>query len=857
VHQHWFSINKKIMKLFLHLFFFITSLHLYAQQDTAAVIDVPVDFAPDTTISVKDTLSRRYDVDTTIFASSTDSLIFYINERKMDLFGKGELKYKDTDLKSENIFVDFETSNIEAVGIPSDTARRGYTGTPVLVEKGEKYEGVRMKYNFRTQRGHISSAGTEMEGASYTGAKIKKVDTETYFIEDGIYTTCPLDIPHYHFYSNEMKVIHKEQIISKWIWLTFGGVPFPIPLPFAVFPIESGRRSGILPPAFGDDPQRGRYFSRFGYFWAISDYMDMNATADFYTRGSYNLNSQFRYAKRYNFTGNLNGGYSYDRFNEVTDPDYGESVSWRVRWNHNQSINPTTRFDANLEFMSGTNYLTRNTIQLSELLRQEIISNATLHKSWDESGNSLSMSYRRTQDITSGDIREVLPNALFNMAQSYPFRGGISRNKWYESFGYSYSSELRNNRNKIGGDLRVRGGIQHNIRTSFAPKIGFFNFTPQFSYQERWYNKRIEQYYAGVNFRGGDSIVTEDVKEINFVRSFNTGISASTRFYGIVQPNTLGIAALRHTVTPSINYNYTPDFSTSFWGYYGEYINSRGETVKYSRYRDEVFGTPGAVEQQSIGLSITNIFEMKTTVDPTDTTSKEKKIQLLNVDVSTAYNFAADSLQISPLNLGARTQVGEWFNLRANSTFSPYEQDEQGRTLNQLLWNTRGVPLRLMNFGFSLSTSLSGERLRPKEPSEVTAPEDEFQLGTAENRVYQGLYDEREADFTIPWDISLTYNYNFSRINRNEIRKNSNITGGVNFNLTPSWKFSFSGSYDIDNKEIAAPSVRVSRDLHCWVMNFTWYPLGRFRGYQFEIRVKAPQLQDLKITKRDSFFSGK
>ncbi len=840
------------MKQLLPVFILIYALRLFAQQDTLEAVN-PLLMMPDSAV-VADTASKRYDVDTVIYVSSTDSLIFFINQKKMNLYGKGELKYKDTDLKSENIYVDFQTSNIEAQGLKSDTARKGFTGTPVLVERGETYEGVSMKYNFKTQRGFISSAGTEQEGSTYTGAKIKKVDSETYFIESGIYTTCPLDTPHYYFYSDEMKVIHKEQIVAKWIWLNFGGVPFPIPLPFAVFPIESGRRSGILAPAFGDDPTRGRYFSRFGYFWAISDYMDWNLTADYYTRGSYNLSSQFRYAKRYDFTGNLNGGYTYERINEASDPDYRENISWRLRWNHNQNLNPTTRLDANLEFMSG-NYLTRNTIALSELLRNEIISSATLFKSWDESGNSLSLGYRRNQTIETGDISEVLPNLTFNMSQSYPFRGSGSQN-WYESFGYQYSGQFQNNRIKQGGQLKIRGGIQHNINLSFAPKIGYFNFTPFFRYQEKWYNKRIERYLAGQTAGGTDSVVTNDVKEINFVRTFSTGISANTRFFGIIQPNALGIAALRHTVQPSLTYNFQPDFSKPFWGYYGFYTNGKGEEIKYSKFEREIFSGPSQGDQQNLGFSISNIFEMKTTVDPTDTTSVEKKIQLLNVDASINYNFAADSLKFSPLRIGARTQIGEWFNLSGSSTFSLYRQNEQGRELNQFLWDNGGF-LRLTNFNFSVSTSLSGERLKSKEADQNLAPEDQSQLGSGDNRIYKGIYEEKQADFSIPWDISLTYNYNYNRTSPSNIQKNSNLSGGLNFNLTPAWKFSLSGSYDIERKEIAAPSVRISRDLHCWIMNFTWYPIGRFRGYQFEIRVKAPQLQDLKITKRDNFFSGK
>ncbi|HAB50723.1 MAG TPA: LPS-assembly protein LptD, partial [Ignavibacteriales bacterium] len=391
----------------------------------------------DTSFTSVELKKKSYDVDTVIYTKASDSLIFFVKDRKMNIYGEGSLNYKETDLKAANIFVDFETSNIEAIGVPSDTLASAFNGTPILKDRGEVYEGFRMKYNFKTRKGIISSAQTESEGTYYTGSKIKKVDSETYFVQDGIYTTCSETDPHYCFYSHEMKVVHKEQITAKWIWLLFGGVPFPIPLPFAVFPIESGRRSGIIAPAFGDDGTYGRYFSRFGYFWAISDYMDLALQGDYYTRGSYRFDSRLRYAKRYDFTGNLEAQYEFLRKNESTDPNFVEQYNWRLIWNHNQNFDPSLRFDARLEFLSG-NILQRNLVNLNDVLRNEIRSNATFFKNWEQSGNSMSLNYSRRQVLETGEINEVLPNLTFNIPQKYPFRGKIasSEQKWYEFIGY-------------------------------------------------------------------------------------------------------------------------------------------------------------------------------------------------------------------------------------------------------------------------------------------------------------------------------------------------------------------------------------------------------------------------------------
>ena len=134
-------------------------------------------------------------------------------------------------------------------------------------------------------------------------------------------------------------------------------------------------------------------------------------------------------------------------------------------------------------------------------------------------------------------------------------------------------------------------------------------------------------------------------------------------------------------------------------------------------------------------------------------------------------------------------------------------------------------------------------------------PDDEFGLIDEQNKnVYQGIYNQNEPDFTIPWQLSLTYNFNMNRqIPENE-QIFSNLSGNISFSLTKNWKFDITGSYDFERKEFVAPQVRVSRDLHCWIMNFTWNPIGTYTGFRFEIRIKAPQLQDLKLTKQDQFF---
>ncbi len=482
----------------------------FSQQQDSLFIKPDSIFTKQDSLIVDKPKGKTYDVDTTVFASSKDSLIFFVKQKKMNIYGEGNINYKQTEIKSANIFIDFNSNYIDAVGIPSDTAKNKLIGAPVLKEGAEVYEGETMKYNFKTGQGLISFAKTKQEDSWYTGEKIKKVDKETYFIEDGIFTTCDdEECPHYHFTASKMKVIHKEQLVAEWIFLNFGGVPLPIPLPFAVFPIESGRRSGIIIPAFGQSGNYGTYFSKFGYFWAMSDYMDLTFDADYYTRGSFDLRSRYRYVKKYNYTGNVNLGYKFRKNGEESDPNYSTEKNWNISISHNQQFTPTLKLDANLQFASRS-YLTKRELDLNSAITDQIISAATLSKSWEESGNSMSLSYSRTQQLRNNVIDETLPSLHFNLAQKYPFRDNVGTQEWYESFGYSYSGNFENKRHKDSTGLKIRGGIQHNIRASLSPKIGYFSISPNFSYNESWYNKRVTK-YASANDTGAYYIRTDDV----------------------------------------------------------------------------------------------------------------------------------------------------------------------------------------------------------------------------------------------------------------------------------------------------------------------------------------------------------
>ena len=330
------------------------------------------------------------------------------------------------------------------------------------------------------------------------------------------------------------------------------------------------------------------------------------------------------------------------------------------------------------------------------------------------------------------------------------------------------------------------------------------------------------------------------------MRYFSTGLSASTKFYGMFLLPIPGVVGIRHTVTPQLSYMYQPDFSEPGFGYYRTYIDKYGNSIKYNRYEKEVYGGAPSGKSQALGVSVGNVFEMKTAAK--DTSEKDKKFQLLNAGASIAYNFAADSMRLSDLTLNYRTDIGQYLGISGSSSYRFYEFDRTaGHRVNKFLVDEGDGIAEMTNFSLSVSSSFSGQR-NPR----TSTPADSAAAAERQNRSgFRQMYEEESPDFSIPWNLSASLNYSQYQENPAQKTHSASVNGNLGFNLTQNWRFTASASYDILQKQFAAPRITIYRDLHCWEMNFTWSPLGQMAGYRFELKVKAPQLQDIKVTKQN------
>jgi len=853
-------------------FIFVITANIFAQnidqkleQNFADSILTEISDSAEVFDSLKN--KTQDDLDAIVYANASDSLSFDVKNKTMHLYGDGNIKYKTTELKSADISVDFGTSDLNAIGVKDTSdSNGGLIGTPILTEIGETYEGTEIAYNFKTQQGLISMAKNSSGDKTYTGEKVKKVDKNVFFIDRGKFTTCDADTPHYYFSASRMKVIQGDKIVAKWIFMNIGGVPVPIPLPWGVFPNRSGRVSGIIVPSYGFQADLGYYLRNMGYFWATNEFMDVTLSGDYYFKGGYGMRGRLRYRDRYLYDGNVNGGFSKRITGETYDPDYTEKFEWNINVNHNQKITPTMSLVARLQFLSN-DYLTLNSPNLNDRIQNDITSNATLSKRWDGAGTNLTINYNRTQNLESGNINEDLPSLTFTKNVAYPFRSSSGQGKslsWYEYVGYSYTGKFRNNRSKIDGESSIHGGFDHRVAIQASPKLGYFSLSPSFNVESKWYNKKeVQEIDSETDSTGNPQYYRNiyEVNDLNTVNTFNFNLTSSTKLYGIAQPELLGVAAFRHTFEPRLTYSFRPDFSESHWGYYNTYVDTNGNEIKYDQFGNQIFGGASSGKSQRLTLSFGNAFEIKTIKDPTDTTSEAAKVKLLDLGISSGYNFAADSLQLDDLNLNFRTQIGRILSLQGNTVFSPYVYSN-GRQINETLISDGQGLLKLVNFNLNLSTSLSGDQFSSDDEKEIPK-EDELEdpenmFGQDSESDYIELYKEKEPDFSIPWNLNLTYNYNYTNTGTSSqyITERQNFGFDLGFSLTQKWKLTFRGSYDITNKKLNAPQITIYRDLHAWEANMVWNPIGTYRGFRFEIRIKAPEFRDLKLSKSKDIYGG-
>ncbi|WP_046244575.1 putative LPS assembly protein LptD [Hymenobacter terrenus] len=878
---------------------------------------------------------RKGQIETTINYSAKDSIQFDVTQKVARLYNKASVTYGDTDLKAALITVNYGTNTMQADG-RRDSLTNKLEGRPVLKDKGGLYTAGSIAYNFKSKKAKVTEAVTTQGEGFVSASTIKRMPNGDINGLMGRYTTCNLEHPHFYIQAKKMKVIPGDKVVTGPFNLVIGDVPTPLGFLFGFFPTPSkSRGSGVIIPTFGQAADRGYFLTNGGYYFAPNDYIGVRLTGDVYagnaqTFGGWGATADISYLKRYTFQGNFNLRFStrpttpiLNREGEVsTGPAYirpPAATSFWIYWNHTPVPKPGGgQFSASVN--AGTNGFVRaNNIDARRYVSTQFNSNISYSKRIRNSPVNYRINLSQSQG-TEGSMTFTLPDFTLGVDRQYPYQwfgikpgaGGNFGASTYEQFTISYdmkaSNEVRNiitprslsnGLPLLGGTtaqttipfsfsnigkllLNSRNGLQHNFGINLGSyRLGpHIQLTPSVTYGEVWYAQRLRYSFSPV----AQAVRIDTTYGFNRINSYSGSVSLNTTFYGtIVRKGTHKIQALRHKVTPSMNYNYAPDLaSRSSVRTPGSSIlidpNDRSRsllldqfnlpvpittinTYSFDRYNGFVYGAPGGSKQSQVTFSLQNSIEMKVR-DPNDTTGLNpfRKVSLIDgLDFNIGYNFAADSLQLSPLGVIFRTQIAQKLNLNSTASFEPYQRDSQGRPVNKLLFEAdprKLLRLASATFGATYSFNPTTGKKKSVVPRPVALPNDPT-LGTVGQPNFYADY----VDFDIPWELALTYAAGYTANNipltTEFIKRNGRppilalntvgLTGSVK--LTENLRLSYNLGYDITNGTVTYPNVTFFRDLHCWQINGTWIPFGITKGYNFTIAAKSSLLQDLKLNR--------
>jgi len=808
--------------------------------------------------------------------------------KKIYLNNEAEIYYQDTELKAGVIVLDYVNNEVYAGRLRDSLGN--YTQLPYFKQGTNEVIPDSIRFNFDTEKAIIWNSRTEQQaGMGQLGSdamkvyaeRTKKENDSVYFLSEGKLTTSKDTIdPDYYVRVRKAKFVPKKKVIAGFSNLYIVDVPTPLALPFAYFPLTTGRTAGILMPTFGMDPDRGFFLQNGGYYVPISDYADLTLTGDLYANGSYGIRTQSVYAKRYRFRGNVNFRYENLVTSQKGFDDYSRSTIFNLQVSHNQDAkaNPNSRFSASVNI--GSSQYFRNSL-IQQNLPNTQINNLSSSISYSKTfpaypSVNVSLTATHNQNTNTDVVDLTLPTLQASVERIFPFakRDGIKKGA-LQNINLQYNLNGRYGVRTTTEDFLTaemfengRLGAKHQIPIATNFKVAkYLSVSLGGSYEDIWTWETYPQRYDPEL----QEVVRDTIGGFDRFNQYNLGASLGTTVYGTF---TFGedkkIQALRHVVRPSVSYGWAPSFDQ----YYDEVLNeATGDTISFTRFQNTPYGTPRQGKSSALSFSLANTLEAKVR-DKDSTATEPKKVMWLNsFNLNTSYNLEADSLNLAPINLtGGTNLLDNKMSVNFGASFDPYTVDNTGRRINTLNINAGGGLFRITSARANLSYSISSKDFEKDDRREEDDPEDPYSgsnyvatsggrtdelFGRADN-FNRSAFEGRDPDAVenpsygnkVTWDLRLQYAVTYNNSNRQGQITNNSLMFRGNVNLTPRWLVGVSSGYDFVNKGFTLTQLNFERDLDSFHLKFDWVPFGANERWYFFIGIKANILKDLKWENR-------
>jgi hypothetical protein len=841
-----------------------------------------------------DSVIVKGEIETTVNYIASDSIYYNMENQKISMYGDSNIDYGTINLKAEEIKIDWNNKLIDA-NFKFDTLGKKI-GKPIFTEENQSYETDKISYNFDSKKAKIKGIVTQLDDAYMQGKDVKKNEFDELFIHDAKYTTCNLAEPHFHISAKKIKVIPGKKVVSGPFHLKFGDIPTPLGFIFGMFPQPKKTVSGIIMPNYGEEKRRGFYLRDGGYYFAVNEKLDLQLTGDIYSKGSYGLSLGTNYKKRYSYNGSLRFDYNSTKMGEFENS--GISKDFSLAWSHSPDTRgKSSRFSSSVNFQTNSYNQNKNLVytNFNESINAQFNSNISYSKTFKGTPFNFSANLRHSQNVQTKKVNLTLPDVSYSMSRIYPFKnvGKLGKSALGKlSISHRFTGRVQLSNAGIGSSLsgvniinssdnfseqiefdldnfssildRSKIGVKHTIPISTSFNLfKYFTFSPNVNYEEIWYLKKLNYTYNEIE----NGVKIDTTNAFSRAWSYNTALSMSTRIYGTLFFKKGKIKAIRHVISPEISFSFSPDFTKPKFGYYEDVrINEEGDTKLLSKYENFLYGTPRIGSSASMNFYIGNNLELKV-LDKNDSISGTKKIKIFeNLAFTSSYNFLADSFKLNPIRFTARTSFFKGLiNLSLSGNVDPYTYKLDSTTElsngSQVIYQRRVSDLALLNkkgigsldfINIALGFRFSANDFK----SDSRKEELDSEFGSRQELDYINSNMAEYIDFNVPWSVNASYNLNRRKIGYKDPTLTQTLTFSGDLSISEKTKLSFRSGYDFKNKMLTQTSINATRDLHCWRINFSWVPFGRFQSYNLSINAVSALLQDLKLEKRSRFFDN-
>lgn len=808
-------------------------------------------------------------------------------ENKIYLYNEAEIYYQDTELKAGVIVLDYIKNEVYAGRLKDSTGT--YSQLPNFKQGGQVVVPDSIRFNFDTQRALIWNSRTEQSANAGSlgndSMKVladitKKENDSVYFLKDGKVTTSKdtLD-PDYYIKIRKAKLVPGKKIIAGYSNLYLVDVPTPIAVPFAYFPLTTGRTGGLIFPTFGNDPNRGFFIQNGGYYFPINDYVDFSVLGDFFTNGSYGFRAQSVYTKRYRFRGNVNFSFENQIISQRGFDDFSRSTLFNLQISHSQDAkaSPNSRFSASVNLGSGQFFNSSfNQTNIQNSQNNSFSSSISYSKTFPAYPSlNVNLTATHNQNTQSEQVNLTLPTLQASLERIFPFakREGIKKGL-IQNFNFQYNVRGENRiqttdslflTSRMFEDVRI--GARHAIPFNTNFKVAkYLSVSVGGNYEDVW---TLNTFNRGLDPNDPESnreVVLDTIQGFDRYNTYNFSASVGTTIYGTFNfGEDKKIQAIRHVMRPQVSWGLAPSFER----FYDTYVDNDGQDVLFSRFEGTLNGAPSLNPSNSLSFSLQNTIEAKVR-DRDSTKTEPKKISILNnLNFSTNYNFEADSLRLSPISMNGGTQLfNRQMSVNFSGTLDPFTIDNNGRRINTLNINSGGGLLRLTRATFNLRYSLNSDIFKKDKKTDDKSKEasDQYRLtsGGRDDDLFGFGLDDRgefgsrlnESDdgdvenpiygTKIPWDLNIQFATGYNNSNRQKEFTTASLMLGGNVTLSPRWDIRVSSGYDFVGRGFAQTQLGFRRNLKSFDLRFNWVPFGPRERWDFFIGISSSLLSDLK-----------